>query len=108
VVDEMISPEQFVRWLDERHEGEKGLVIDVREDWEWDYYHLEETEWMPMKTIPTRIHELPKEDPIYVICAHGIRSAAVCDYLQRAGFVNAINVSGGMAAVSAIKGFQYD
>jgi rhodanese-related sulfurtransferase len=105
---EEILPNQFLKWLEEHKVEVQGTVIDVREDYEWDYYHLEGTEWMPMQTIPARMDELPKEEPLYVICAHGIRSASVCDYLIRAGFTNSINVIGGMAAVSALKGFQYD
>jgi rhodanese-related sulfurtransferase len=106
--EDEIIPAQFLLWLEGRIEGEKGTVIDVREDWEWDYYHLEGIEWMPMQSIPARVQELPKDGPIYVLCAHGIRSASVCDYLHRVGYANAVNVIGGMAAVSALKGFRYD
>jgi rhodanese-related sulfurtransferase len=102
-----IEPELFIKKMKEEGVAD-SLVIDVREQMEWDYYHLEDTEHMPMNTIPARLEELPVDKPIYVLCAHGVRSAAVCQYLARNGRDNAINVEGGMAAVSQLLGFQYD
>ncbi len=103
-----ISPEQFLQWMEGRSTNNEAIIIDVREDFEWDYYHLDDTELMPMQTVPARMHELPTQGAIFVICAHGVRSAAVCHYLTRQGLTNCINVIGGMAAVAALKGFQYD
>ncbi|TBL79782.1 rhodanese-like domain-containing protein [Paenibacillus thalictri] len=102
-----IEPSDFIRKYD-AGELKQSLVIDVREPVEWEYYHLEHTEHMPMQTIPARLSELPDDIDIYIVCAHGVRSAAVCDYLARNGFGNAVNVEGGMAAVSGLRGFQYD
>jgi rhodanese-related sulfurtransferase len=102
-----ISPEKFVELL----KGEKGKalsIIDVREQMEWDYYHLEEAELIPMNTIPARIADIPGDRDVYVICAHGVRSQIVCGYLEQNGRDNVINVQGGMAAVAALFGFQYD
>lgn len=104
---EQIAPELFhARLLN--GELREAAVIDVREPEEWAYYHLEGTTHFPMQSIPGRLHELPDDVPLYVICAHGVRSAMVCDYLQRQGYGNAINVAGGMAAVAALNGFAYD
>ncbi|WP_068775367.1 rhodanese-like domain-containing protein [Paenibacillus sp. FJAT-26967] len=104
-----IGPEPFLRLLEE---GEnihgKYMVIDVRETVEWNYYHLEGTEHIPMNTIPGRLGELPEDVPLYVICAHGVRSEMVCAYLQQNGYEHMINVEGGMAAVSGLRGFAYD
>ncbi|WP_248925385.1 rhodanese-like domain-containing protein [Paenibacillus hamazuiensis] len=102
-----IDPEQFVR---EYENGglEDDLVIDVREQMEWDYYHLENTRHIPMNSIPSRLSELPDDKTIYVICAHGVRSAAVCNYLLQHGVDRVVNVEGGMAAVASLRGFQYD
>ncbi|GGF87630.1 rhodanese-like domain-containing protein [Paenibacillus abyssi] len=83
-------------------------IIDVREQMEWDYYHLEGTTLIPMNTIPLHQSELHSDLPLYIICAHGVRSAAVCDYLYGQGHSGIHNVSGGMAAVALVEGFQYD
>jgi len=83
-------------------------IIDVREPSEWDYYHIEGSTHIPMNTIPGRLDELSDEQPLYIVCAHGVRSEKVCRYLADQGYGNLTNVAGGMAAVSALEGFQYD
>ncbi|MBD2869620.1 rhodanese-like domain-containing protein [Paenibacillus arenilitoris] len=83
-------------------------IIDVREPFEWDYYHLEGSIPIPMNTIPSRLGELDDSKTIYVICAHGVRSVAVCDFLDERGYGGIRNVEGGIAAVASLKGFAYD
>ncbi|MBN8526750.1 MAG: hypothetical protein J0M02_15560 [Planctomycetes bacterium] len=41
-----------------------------------------------------------QDDPLYIICASGGRSAAACDAFQRAGFSQVVNVEGGTGAWS--------
>jgi rhodanese-related sulfurtransferase len=102
-----IEPELFNQKLSEGEITAKA-VIDVREIPEWNYYHLEETVHIPMNTIPKKMNELDKDETLYVICAHGVRSAAVCDYMTKNGFTKVINVEGGMAAIAELRGFSYD
>lgn len=102
-----IGPKEFLELL-ETGKLRDDQVIDVREPMEWNYYHLEGTTLLPMNSIPDSIDKLPQDDPVYIVCAHGVRSAAVCNYLQRLGFDHVVNVEGGMAAVSGYRGFQYD
>jgi rhodanese-related sulfurtransferase len=103
----LIEPELFNQKLSEG-EIKTSAVIDVREIPEWNYYHLEETIHIPMNTIPEKMKELNKDEIFYVICAHGVRSAAVCDYMQKHGFTKVINVEGGMSAIADLRGFSYD
>lgn len=103
-----MEPEDFLRMYDDAEQMKQGLVLDVREPAEWAYYHLERSLLMPMNEIPERWEELPREEPLYIICAHGVRSRMVCHYLEQKGFQNVVNVDGGMAAVAELKGFQYD
>jgi rhodanese-related sulfurtransferase len=49
---------------------------------------------VPMNEVPTRIAELPADQPVFVICAVGGRSRPVVDYLRAQG-VAAFNVSDG-------------
>jgi rhodanese-related sulfurtransferase len=102
-----IHPKPFTDLL-EQDTGKPMVVIDVREQHEWDYYHLEHTLLMPMNSIPGRIHEIPQDQEVYIICAHGVRSEMVCGYLRENGFDQVINVDGGMAAVAYLRGFAYD
>ncbi|UUZ79487.1 rhodanese-like domain-containing protein [Paenibacillus sp. P26] len=104
---ESIEPVQFYKKL-KQGELEGAKLIDVREPAEWDYYHLDELELLPMNTIPSRLEESPRDRPIYVVCAHGVRSAHVCAYLKHHGFEEVVNVEGGMAALAQLGGFQYD
>jgi rhodanese-related sulfurtransferase len=102
-----IRPDQFLSKL-EAGEIDSKQVIDVREKQEWEYYHLEGTQHIPMNIVPEKLEELAKDRKLYLICAHGVRSDMVCHFLQEQGFEQAINVLGGMAAVSGLRGFQYD
>ncbi|MBP1155224.1 MULTISPECIES: rhodanese-like domain-containing protein [unclassified Paenibacillus] len=104
---ERVGPEDFKR-KQENGELSDSLIIDVRELYEWEYYHWEEPVLMPMNTIPERLEELPKDKTIYVVCAHGVRSANVSYYLKQQGFEHVVNVDGGMAALAELSGFQYD
>lgn len=102
-----IAPNAFLQQYESGNIGDMQ-VIDVREQMEWDYYHLENTDLIPMSSIPAKLHTLSKEKTTYVICAHGVRSYHACQYMNEAGYSNVVNVEGGMAAVSMLLGFQYD
>jgi rhodanese-related sulfurtransferase len=102
-----IDPVQFVKLLQSK-EGKDMYIVDVREPQEWDYYHLKEAHLMPMNTIPARLADIPDDRDVYIVCAHGVRSQMVCGFLEQQGRSNVINVIGGMAAVAAQLGFQYD
>ena len=103
-----VTPEEFILLYGQQEQTERPLVLDVREPHEWDYYHLEGTVLMPVRTIPDKLGEIPRDRPLYVICAHGVRSDMVCRYLRDQGYGNVVNVEGGMAAVAELRGFQYD
>ncbi|WP_028561331.1 rhodanese-like domain-containing protein [Paenibacillus pinihumi] len=102
-----IEADSLLEKLD-RGEIRAQQIVDVREIMEWEYYHLEGTRHIPMNTIPERIDELMGEEDLYIICAHGVRSVAVCRYLDGQGRVSLHNVAGGMADAASIRGFQYD
>lgn len=102
-----IHPQKFLELLD-LQELKDSVIIDVRELHEWEYYHLEEAKLIPMQQIPLRMGELPDDQDIYLVCAHGVRSYRVAEYLQENGIDRVINVDGGMAAVAMLRGFQYD
>jgi rhodanese-related sulfurtransferase len=94
-----ISAEEFARKYKsgDLHPGE---VIDVREPEEWRMVRLEHCKWIPMGKIPERLQELDRNQKIYVMCAHGIRSLHVVQFLINNGFADVVNVDGGLAEVS--------
>ena len=48
--------------------------------------------------------EVPKDQPIYLICQRGAVSELVGLYLETAGFTEVYNVAGGMNAYRALQG----
>lgn len=77
-------------------------LIDVRSGLEWNGGHAVGARHVPLGSLdPAAVMaaRLGKaEDPIYVICASGGRSATACDAFHRAGFTQAVNVAGGTSA----------
>jgi rhodanese-related sulfurtransferase len=77
--------------------GEAVVLLDVREDDEWQLGHAPGARHIPMGEVPARLDEIPTDAELYVICHGGGRSQRVADYLVRNGY-QPVNVSGGMAA----------
>jgi len=78
--------------------SEAPLLLDVREPWEFEHCHLENSVLVPMRQIPDYANKLKANEEIIVICHHGIRSRQVAQYLETEGFTNLINLTGGVAA----------
>ena len=72
------------------------LLLDVREEWEFEYCHIAGSILVPMGQVPAHLEELDKAREIVVICHHGIRSRHIGMYLEHAGFNNVINLEGGV------------
>jgi len=78
------------------------LLLDVREKWEFDICHIQTSENMPMGSIPDRLEELDAEKETIVICHHGARSLQVAHFLENNGFINVVNLDGGVDAWAKI------
>jgi rhodanese-related sulfurtransferase len=76
------------------------LLLDVREQDEWDAGHAPDARHIPMSELAGRLGELPNDQDVYVICRSGGRSARVTAYLNGNGW-DATNVDGGMQAWDA-------
>lgn len=74
--------------------AEGAFVVDVREPGEYVGGHVPGAVLVPMAQLPSRLDELPKGLPVYVICASGNRSLSMTSFLVRAGF-DAYSVAGG-------------
>ncbi len=73
------------------------LLLDVREPWEYETAHLPGSVLMPMGEIPSRAHtELDPDQPIVVLCHHGVRSMSVTMWLRNQGFDQVQSLAGGI------------
>jgi glyoxylase-like metal-dependent hydrolase (beta-lactamase superfamily II)/rhodanese-related sulfurtransferase len=73
-------------------------ILDVRNLSEWDDFHIESSIHIPLPKLQRRLAELPKEEPLAVICGGGYRSSIATSLLQAHGFHHPQNVMGGMSA----------
>jgi rhodanese-related sulfurtransferase len=80
------------------------LLLDVREPWEVALARIDLPGVarldMPMHTVPARLPELSRSQPIVCICHHGGRSAQVVAFLLRQGHDRVYNLAGGVEAWS--------
>ena len=74
-----------------------AVVIDVREPFEYVTGHVPGAQPMPLAQLAARSGELPRDVPVYVVCASGNRSLMAAGLLHRAG-IDAWSVAGGTAA----------
>jgi adenylyltransferase/sulfurtransferase len=82
--------------------GEGLLLLDVREQPEWDAGHIEGARLLPLSELESRLDELAdwRDRPIVAQCHHGGRSAQACQILTSAGFQDLTNLVGGIDAWS--------
>ncbi|BDX29742.1 sulfurtransferase [Mycobacterium antarcticum] len=73
------------------------VLLDVREDDEWQRGHAEGAQHIPMGDVPARIAEIDTDATLFVVCHVGGRSQRVAQYLARNGY-EPLNVAGGMLA----------
>lgn len=89
------SPQDLADYLKDN----QPLLLDVREPWEYATCKLQDSQLVPMRQVPAHAETLDSHQEIVVICHHGIRSKAVCEYLeQQLGFAQLINLEGGVDA----------
>ena len=82
--------------------GDRPILLDVREPWEFDVARIEGSRLIPMGELPERFSELDLAAETVVICHHGSRSAYVARALGEAGFARVLNLQGGLDAYSDV------
>jgi hydroxyacylglutathione hydrolase len=78
-------------------------VLDVRGPGEWRGGHIDGALHIPFGDLPSRVASMPTTAPVAAICESGFRSSLAASLLSRAGFMNVVNVSDGMAAYRALE-----
>ncbi len=90
-----IAPEELKR---DMNAGNSPALLDVRETWEYEICHIDDSINISMSLIPSRIAEINPDQEIVVICHHGVRSLQVASYLEAQGYTNISNLAGGIGA----------
>lgn len=72
-------------------------VVDVRDSEEYAEGHVPGARLIPLGVVLLRVHELPKDRPVYVICQSGGRSMQAAESLIQSG-IDARSVAGGTGA----------
>lgn len=78
-----------------------AYVLDVREPFEYASGHVPRAQLIPMVQVHARMHDLPRDERVYVICASGNRSRTAAGWLRDAG-IDAVSVAGGTGGWAAL------
>jgi len=89
-----IDASELAQWVNDTTQGLR--VIDVRQMQEIAAGTVPRAEPLPLHTLPAKIHELPRDEKLVMVCRSGARSAQACLFLQQQGFSNVYNLRGGM------------
>lgn len=73
------------------------FVLDVREAREFRPGHVPGARNLPLSVLAARLPELPKDQPVYVLCQAGGRSAQATALMRAVG-IDATSVRGGTGA----------
>jgi phage shock protein E len=77
---------------------EDVILIDVREQYEYDEAHIPGITLIPLGEVPQRLDEIPTDKTVIMTCRSGNRSGQATDFLRKNGFDNVHNMAGGINA----------
>ena len=80
-----------------RMERDEMLLVDVREDYEWEAGRVPGSQHIEMERIAEAAGSLPADRPVAFLCLAGMRSGMVARAFRAAGY-EAYNVNGGFRA----------
>jgi len=78
-------------------------LVDVRTDREWESGHIKGAKHFEMNNAnwQSQLETLDKDEPVYVYCAKGGRSARCAKQLEEAGFTTIYDLKGGLTSWKA-------
>ena len=79
----------------------RSLLVDVREDGEWDQGHAPQAIHIPLATVQDELDRIEREAagrPVVFVCRSGRRSAEAAQVAVDAGMGNVSSIDGGMQA----------
>lgn len=82
----------------QRRVQQGALLVDVREQNEFDEVHAEGAQLIALSEFEGRAAELPRDRELVMICRSGARSARAGQYLLDQGYSRVVNLAGGTLA----------
>ena len=76
----------------------EAVLLDVREPQEFASGHVPGARNLPQSDLATRLSEVPRDRPIFMICQGGFRSLRAAQFLNQMGFKDVVSVKGGTEA----------
>jgi rhodanese-related sulfurtransferase len=85
------------REVSERIErGDKFLLVDVREKWEYEVAHIEGSVLVPLRELPMCLEQLSAAGDVVCMCHHGVRSMDAAAWLRSKDVAGARSMAGGI------------
>jgi rhodanese-related sulfurtransferase len=86
--------------LSRKDQPDPFVLVDVREESEFQAGHIPDAIWMGKGIIERDIEgQIPEKDTeIWLYCGGGFRSVLAADNLQKMGYTNVVSVDGGFRA----------
>lgn len=75
-----------------------AYILDVRELHEFVQGHIPGAIMIPLGNLSQRVHELPADKEIVIVCLSGGRSLVGLDIIRKAGYNKSSSLAGGMNA----------
>ena len=88
-----ITPADVKARLDQ---GEKLVLIDVREPWEYALCRIEGAKHVPLGSLAASLETLPDVDEVICYCHRGMRSLDAAAWLRFQGIERAKSLAGGI------------
>jgi rhodanese-related sulfurtransferase len=99
------SPQVREAGVDElRARASEAMVVDVREPEEFADGHVPGAVNLPQADLATRLNEVPRDGPVFLICQGGFRSLRAAQFLSQCGIADVASVKGGTEAWRAAGG----
>lgn len=89
-----VSPQQAYEMI----ENEGAVLADIRDLRRYTYSHPQDAFHLTNQSYGKFLDEVDYEDPVIIICYHGVSSQSTAQFLIEQGFENVYSVKGGFEA----------
>ncbi len=77
---------------------EEHSLVDVRSTGEWNGGHPANAIHIPLNEFEQKMNKIPKDKPLILICASGMRSSMAATMAAKAGYQDVYNFAGGFGS----------